>query len=139
MDKRADIWAFGVVLYELLTGRKLFSGEDLSDTLAAVIKEEPNWTSSSQGPTAAEALSRKRSQEPVARHRRCVEVVGRAAAVTGGADGAIERRAGSRRPFWWWRLESRCGRHGAPRGPLNSRWCGWMSILGRRSRWLPAQ
>jgi Tol biopolymer transport system component len=41
VDKRADIWAFGVVLHELITGRKLFSGEDLSDTLAAVIKEEP--------------------------------------------------------------------------------------------------
>jgi serine/threonine-protein kinase len=41
VDKRADIWAFGVVLYELLTGRKLFGGEDISDTLAAVIKEEP--------------------------------------------------------------------------------------------------
>jgi serine/threonine-protein kinase len=41
VDKRADIWAFGVVLYEMLTGQKLFKGDDLSDTLASVIKEEP--------------------------------------------------------------------------------------------------
>lgn len=43
VDKRADIWAFGVVVHELLTGRKLFAGEDISDTLAAVIKDEPKW------------------------------------------------------------------------------------------------
>jgi serine/threonine-protein kinase len=43
VDKRADIWAFGVVLYEMLTGRRLFHGEDVSDTLAAVIKERPRW------------------------------------------------------------------------------------------------
>jgi len=43
VDKRADIWAFGVVLFEMLTGRRLFQGEDASETLAAVIKEEPPW------------------------------------------------------------------------------------------------
>jgi len=44
LDKRADIWAFGVVLYEMLTGRKLFPGETLSDTLAALLTREPDWT-----------------------------------------------------------------------------------------------
>jgi eukaryotic-like serine/threonine-protein kinase len=43
VDKRADIWAFGVVLYEMVTGKRLFEGETVSDTLAAVIKEEPDW------------------------------------------------------------------------------------------------
>jgi Tol biopolymer transport system component len=43
VDKRADIWAFGVVLYEMLTGRRLFEGETVSDTLASVLKEEPEW------------------------------------------------------------------------------------------------
>jgi Tol biopolymer transport system component/predicted Ser/Thr protein kinase len=42
VDKRADIWAFGVVLYELLTGKRLFEGEDLTETLAAVVKEKPD-------------------------------------------------------------------------------------------------
>ena len=42
-DKRSDVWAFGAVLYEMLTGRRPFEGEDLSDTLAAVLKSEPDW------------------------------------------------------------------------------------------------
>src|SRR6516225_5268379 len=41
-DKRADIWAFGVVLYELLTGERLFIGEDTADTLAQVLTREPD-------------------------------------------------------------------------------------------------
>ena len=44
-DKRADIWAFRVVLYEMLTGKKLFECETVSDVLAAVLKEEPDLTS----------------------------------------------------------------------------------------------
>jgi len=44
VDKRADIWAFGVMLYEMLTGQRLFYGEDTSDVLAAVLTREVNWT-----------------------------------------------------------------------------------------------
>jgi hypothetical protein len=44
VDKRTDIWAFGCVLYELLTGKQTFSGEDVTEILAAVVKSEPDWT-----------------------------------------------------------------------------------------------
>jgi serine/threonine-protein kinase len=43
-DKRSDVWAFGCLLYEMLTGRRAFDGEDVSDTLANVLKSEPDWT-----------------------------------------------------------------------------------------------
>src|SRR5215472_1564195 len=45
VDRRADIWAFGCVLYEMLTGRNAFSGETISDILAGVIRAEPEWSS----------------------------------------------------------------------------------------------
>src|SRR5499433_3934637 len=42
-DKRSDVWAFGCVVYEMLTGARAFQGEDVSDTLAAVLRGEPDW------------------------------------------------------------------------------------------------
>jgi serine/threonine protein kinase/Tol biopolymer transport system component len=42
-DKRTDIWSFGCVLYELLTGKQTFHGEDITDILAAVVRAEPDW------------------------------------------------------------------------------------------------
>ena len=44
VDKRADIWAFGLVLYEMLTGRAAFAGDTVTDIIAAVVTREPDWT-----------------------------------------------------------------------------------------------
>ncbi len=43
VDKRADIWAFGVVLYEMLTGQRAFKGDDVSDTLVSVLRDTPEY------------------------------------------------------------------------------------------------
>ena len=44
VDRRTDIWAFGCVLFEMLTGKMAFSGETVTDTLAAILKSEPDWS-----------------------------------------------------------------------------------------------
>ena len=43
-DKRSDVWAFGCVLYEMLTGKRVFEGTEITDVLAAVYRDEPDWT-----------------------------------------------------------------------------------------------
>src|SRR6185295_14709070 len=43
VDKRADIWAFGCVLFEMLAGTRVFAGEDMADVLAHVLTREPDW------------------------------------------------------------------------------------------------
>ena len=43
-DKRSDVWAFGALLYEMLSGQRAFKGDDVSDTLALVLKGEPDWS-----------------------------------------------------------------------------------------------
>ncbi len=43
VDKRADIWAFGAVLFEMLTGRRAFAGDDITDTIVSVVSKEPDW------------------------------------------------------------------------------------------------
>jgi serine/threonine protein kinase/Tol biopolymer transport system component len=60
VDKRTDLWAFGCVLYELLTGKPAFHGEDITEILAAVVKSEPDWSCLPETtPTAIRLLLRR--------------------------------------------------------------------------------
>jgi serine/threonine-protein kinase len=60
VDRRADIWAFGCVLFEMLTGTRAFQGETISDTLAAVLKSDPEWAKLPAAiPGGLDALVRK--------------------------------------------------------------------------------
>ena len=61
VDKRGDIWAFGVVLHEMLTGRRLFDEETVSDTLAAVLKETPSGRECRPGRCRSCAAASKKS------------------------------------------------------------------------------
>ena len=59
-DKRSDIWAFGCVLHEMLTGQRAFRGDDAADTLASVLKGQPDWTAlPSETPPAIRRLLRR--------------------------------------------------------------------------------
>jgi Tol biopolymer transport system component len=68
VDKRSDIWSFGCVLFEMLTGRRAFEGETVADTISAVLSREPDWTRMQSAPAGARRLL-KRCLEKDPRHR----------------------------------------------------------------------
>ncbi|MGH9366953.1 MAG: protein kinase domain-containing protein [Thermoanaerobaculia bacterium] len=108
VDKRTDIWAFGVVVFEMLTGQRLFSGETVSDTLAAVLTRDIDWA---KLPAATPARLRRlleRCLERDAKQR--LRDIGEARVALGEAlqGGADERADGAatpamprRRALWW--------------------------------------
>jgi Tol biopolymer transport system component len=65
-DKRSDIWAFGVVLYEMLAGKRAFDGDDMSYTLANILKSEPDWNALAPGtpPAVRRVLRRCLEKDP---------------------------------------------------------------------------
>jgi Tol biopolymer transport system component len=69
VDRRADIWAFGVVLWEMLAGRLLFQGETASDVMAAVLTRDPDWTALPPGtpPHVVKLVKRCLEREPRSR------------------------------------------------------------------------
>ena len=71
VDKRTDIWAFGCVLYELLTGRLAFPGDTTGDTIAAILEREPDWGAlpASTPPNVRRLLRRTLEKNPALRLR----------------------------------------------------------------------
>jgi hypothetical protein len=86
-DKRSDIWGFGCVLYEMLTGRRAFDGEDMTDVLSAVVRLEPDWAAVPRAVTPAvrtllEACLVKDRRQRVADMSTVLFVLGNAARLT---------------------------------------------------------
>jgi Tol biopolymer transport system component len=71
VDKRTDIWAFGCVLYEMLTGRRAFAGETVSDTIVAILDREPDWSAlpASTPPAVQRLMQRCLEKDPKRRLR----------------------------------------------------------------------
>ena len=103
VDKRADIWAFGCVLFEMLTGKRAFDGPEVSDTMAAILRDEPQWRALGVDvPASIEKLlrrclhkDRKDRLADIADAR--LEIVDALAVPTSGASAALV----DRRPAWW--------------------------------------
>ena len=99
VDKRADIWAFGVVLFEMLTGRRLFRGEDSSEILAAVIKEEPDFT---QVPAKVRPILRRcLEKDPKRRLRDIGDAMALLEDTAEGNDASAGNRSAWARPVPW--------------------------------------
>ncbi len=98
-DRRSDVWAFGVVLYEMLSGRPAFTGETASEILAAVLKTEPEWRAlpSSVPPRVAGMLRRCLEKDL----RRRLQAIGEARiAIEDALAGVPEETVAVAVPFW---------------------------------------
>ena len=104
VDKRTDIWAFGCVVYEMLSGRRAFTGDNAADVFAAILSSEPDWSAlpPSTPPRLRELLSRCLQKDPRQRLRDIGDVRGEIELIRGGpappAPAPIAPRSESRWP-----------------------------------------
>ena len=121
VDKRADIWAFGVVLYEMLTGRRAFEGEDVSDTLAVGAERQTSTGRAAGGDAArgcmrliARCLERDPKTRCATSARRALEIARIEAASSGQRRGAVLAPPAAPRTTWVralpWALAATLGR-----------------------------
>jgi len=102
VDKRADVWAFGALLYEMLAGRRLFEGETVSDTLAAVLKTDPEWAALPTGtPETVRKLLRRCLERDPKQRLRDIGEARIALGDAGGLSATSDTPAGSRAAASW--------------------------------------
>src|SRR5580765_4782547 len=104
LDKRTDIWAFGCVLFEMLTGRVAFAGDTVSDSIAKILEREPDWPALPTGTPSSirRLLVRCLAKDPKKRLRDIGDVRIELDAIDEGLPGAttIEVSAARRRTAW---------------------------------------
>ncbi|HXV76117.1 MAG TPA: protein kinase [Candidatus Polarisedimenticolaceae bacterium] len=97
VDRRADVWAFGCVLYEMLSGRRAFDGETVSDTLASILKVDPDWDRlpADTPPSIRRLIRRCLTRDP---DRRLAHLAGALLPMSETRDGVDPERAGEAAP-----------------------------------------
>ena len=102
-DRRSDIWAFGAVLYEMLTGQRAFKGEDVAETLAYILTRDPDWTAlpADTPPLIRRLVRRCLEKDP----RRRLQAIGEARAqiddlASGSIDDGADREKAARVAGW---------------------------------------
>ena len=102
LDRRADVWAFGVVLFEMLTGKALFAGETVTDVLAAVVTREPDLDTlpASTPPAVRQLLQRCLDKDP--KHR--LRDIGEARVLLEAPDAGVTVVSAPKRKFPRWTI-----------------------------------
>ena len=118
VDKRTDVWAFGCVLYEMLTGRTAFPGETLSDTIVAILERSPDWSALPSGmPPLVSRLLRRCLEKDVRKRLRDI----------GDARVDLEEISAARI----------CRSKPAPRADRRGTWSSSVSLMSKGSRRRP--